>query len=262
MNVLLTRPPFPGKNNFIYPGKRFESHFYKYDTAAGNVLGKNNDGFIDFIQLKTGKGNLYLHLAPIAFTNYFLLHKDNVAYYDETLSLIAKDVKKVTWDEYFIHKLFEGNNYNNSSSKGWLYVLFKYPPFKWGLIAAIITLCIFILLETRRKQRYIPVVQKPQNDSLDFVKTIGRLYYEKNDHRDLARKMSLYFLDHVRNTYKIPTGTLDDDFIKSLRFKSGYGESELKKIISFISFVDEAPAVSDSQLAEFHKDLEEFYRKT
>ena len=127
----------------------------------------------------------------MAFTNYFLLHKDNDAYYNEALSVIPKDETKITWDEYFLHKLFDGHN--KDDNKGWLYVLFKYPPFKWGLLAAIITIGVYVLLETRRKQRYIPAIAKPRNDSLDFVKTIGRLYYEKNDHRDLAKKMGIVF---------------------------------------------------------------------
>ena len=125
---------------------------------------------------------------------------------------------------------------------------------------AIITIGLFVLLETRRKQRYIPFVSKPKNDSLDFVKTIGRLYYEKNDHRDLAKKMGLYFLEHIRNTYKLPTGQLNEEFVKNLHYKSGYNESNLKKIVSFIDFVNEAPGVTDAQLAEFHKDLEDFYK--
>lgn len=258
LNVLLNNPPFTEKINFIYPGKRFESHLYKYDTAATNILGTNKDEFKNFVQLKTGKGNIFLHLAPIVFTNYFLLHKDNAGYYDKVMSLLPKEVVSVTWDEYYLHKLYEGNY--NRGNKGWLYVLFKYPAFKWGLLTAIITIGLFILLEARRKQRYIPLMAKPKNDSLDFVKTIGRLYYEKNDHRDLARKMGLYFLDHIRNTYKLSTGKLDDDFIRNLHFKSGYNESELKKIVSFIKFVDEAPGVSDAQLVEFHRDLESFYK--
>ena len=72
--------------------------------------------------------------------------------------------------------------------------------------------------------------------------------------------MGLYFLDHVRTVYKLPTGKLDDEFVKNLHFKSGYNESHLKKIVSFISFVNEAPGVTDVQLAEFHKDLEDFYK--
>lgn len=258
LNVLLNNPPFTRNTNFTYPGKRFESYFYKYDTAATNILGTNKDLFKDFIQLKTGGGNIFLHLAPVVFTNYFLLHKENVDYYDQAMSLLPKDAATITWDEYYLHKLYDGNN--NQGNKGWLYVLFKYPAFKWGLLVAIITIGVFVLLEARRKQRYIPFITKPKNDSLDFVKTIGRLYYEKNDHRDLARKMGIYFLDHIRNTYKLSTGKTDDEFVKNLHFKSGYSESELKKIISFIKFAEDAPAISDAQLAEFYKDMESFYK--
>ena len=70
----------------------------------------------------------------------------------------------------------------------------------------------------RRKQRYIPVVAKPKNDSLDFVKTIGRLYYDKGDHKNLSRKMGAFFLEHVRSRYKLPTGTLNEEFINNSYF--------------------------------------------
>ena len=109
LNVPLNNLLFTKKTDFLYPGKRFESHLYKYDTAITNILGTNKDEFKNFIHLKTGKGNIFLHMAPVAFTNYFLLHKDNAGYYDEALSVIPKDVIDVTWDEYYLHKLYESN---------------------------------------------------------------------------------------------------------------------------------------------------------
>ena len=260
LDVSLTNPPFIYTSDFTYPGKRFDSHFYKYDTSITGILGTNKEGFVNFIRLKTGKGNIFLHLAPLAFTNYFLLHKKNEGYFNEALSVISKDTRTVIWDEYFRRKLFERTD--NESSKGWLSVLFKYPPFKWGLLVAIFTLVLFILLESRRKQRYIPPFSKPHNDSLDFVKTIGRLYYEKNDHRDLCRKMGQYFLEHVRSSYKLTTSKLDSEFIKMLHFKSGYPEEELRQIVSIIEQVDTTTGISDARVAEFHRHLEKFYRET
>jgi hypothetical protein len=59
------------------------------------------------------------------------------------------------------------------------------------VLAAILLL--YVLLNMRRKQRYIPIVKKPSNDSLDFVKTIGRLYFDKADHKNLCRKMASFF---------------------------------------------------------------------
>ena len=142
------------------------------------------------------------------------------------------------WDEYYLYKKSDDNE--REEKKSWLSVLFRYPALKAALLTAIFTLLLFVLLEMRRKQRFIPVITKPRNDSLDFVKTIGRLYYDKGDHKNLCRKMAAYFLEHVRNKYKLPTGTLDDEFVKNLQFKSGVEEQEIRSIVSFIKYLDEA----------------------
>jgi len=259
LTLTLDNPPFPSTISKTYPGRRFHSYLYKYDSNVTSVIGRNRDKDPVFIHLVTGKGNIYLHVAPVAFTNYFLLHKNNIDYYNEALSVLDADTKKIVWDEYYLYKLYDNKS---NESDNWLSVLFRYPPFRWALLTAIFTVLIYGLLEMRRKQRYIPVVAKPGNDSLDFVKTIGRLYYEKNDHRDLSKKMGLYFLEHVRNRYKISTSALNDNFIKTLHYKSGYIESDLRQIISFINFIETAPAISDPQLAEFHGLLEAFYKNT
>ena len=61
----------------------------------------------------------------------------------------------------------------DEKKKSWISVLFSYPALKAALLTAIFTLLLYVLLGMRRKQRYIPVLTKPKNDSLDFVKTIG-----------------------------------------------------------------------------------------
>ena len=129
------------------------------------------------------------------------------------------------------------------------------------MFTAVIALLVYVLLEMRRKQRYIPFMATPKNDSLDFVKTVGRLYYDKGDHKDLCRKMAAYFLEHVRNRYKLSTVVLDDAFVKNLQFKTGAEEFELRGIISFIKYLDDVPAVNQNMLINFHKQLESFYKK-
>src|SRR5205085_10115041 len=117
------------------------------------------------------------------------------------------------------------------------------------------------LLGMRRKKRNIPVISKQRNDSMDFVKTIGRLYYDKGDHLNLARKMGAYFLELVRGKYKMQTTNLDDEFVSQLRFKTGLEEWEIRTIVSFIKYLESEPAISDEQLTEFHQQLESFYKK-
>ena len=104
-------------------------------------------------------------------------------------------------------------------------------------------------------------MSKPKNDSLEFVKTIGRLYHDKGDHQNLCRKMSAYFLEHVRSRYKLATSDLNDGFIKNLHGKTGIDEGEIKDIVSFVRTLDTLPGVSVKQLASFHRQLESFYKK-
>jgi hypothetical protein len=264
LQVSLANPPFQRSYNYTYPGKRFDGHFYKIDSSVTTVLGSGHGGNTNFIHLKAGQGNLYFHLAPMAFSNYFLLRDNNRSYYEDVLSVISPQTKTLVWDEYYLYKKMssERRRGNNANRKSWLNALFSYPALKWGLLIALFTLLLYVLLEMRRKQRPIPVITKPRNDSLDFVKTIGRLYYDKGDHSNLCRKMSAYFLEHVRNRYKLPTAELNEESIKNLQFKTGMDDSEIRSIVFFIRDMENAPAISDHQLQYFHKQLESFYNKT
>ncbi|MEO7394764.1 MAG: DUF4350 domain-containing protein, partial [Chitinophagaceae bacterium] len=260
MRISLRKPMFGSDINYSYPGKTFYSYFDEVDTTTTDELGYDEKGRINFIHLRAGKGNFYLHMEPLAFSNYFLLHKNNITYYEKALSVINPAVTKIIWDEYYL--LVKAGNSPPKEKKSWLSVLFRYPALKAALLTAILSLLIYVVLEMRRKQRFIPVIKKPKNDSLDFVKTIGRLYFDKGDHKNLSRKMAAYFMEQVRNKYKLSTGILDEEFINNLKFKSGADETSIREIVSFIKYIDEVPAITSNQLITFHKKLDQFYKAT
>ena len=274
LEVTLELPFDQQPSSFFYPGKRYDSYFFKFDSSVSYEYGSStneNAGtefqLTNFIRLKTGEGNIYLHLAPICFTNYFLLYHNNINYYNQVLSVIAPDRERVIWDEYYLHKYSEynasesGNNSRSGRNDGdILSGLMSNASFKAALWLLVIILALLALQEIRRKQRFIPELAPPRNDSLEFVTTIGRLYYEKRDNRNLTRKMIAYFLEHVRNRYKLSTVNLDEKFIKTLHMKSGQPEENINEIVSFINQLDQAEVVPDKQLTGFHKQLEEFYK--
>jgi hypothetical protein len=166
-------------------------------------------------------------------------------------------VEKILWNEYYLFKPGE-----REDEPSWLRVLLQHREFKWGLFTALAALFLFVLLNMRRRQRMIPTITRPKNESLEFVKTMGRLYYQRRDHLNLARKMGAHFRDHVRARYNLATVEMEENFIISLQKKSGYPEPELKQIVEFIIFLDSAPAISERQLVGFQKKLESFYEKT
>ena len=257
LRVSLQSPVFSDNRQYVYPGKRHESYFNHLDTARTIVLGRNQNGAPNFIQMNKGNGKVIFHLAPLAFSNYFILHKDNHKYFEQSISLVSPEVEKILWNEYFLIKPRE-----REDEPSWLRVLLQHREFKWGLFTALAALFFYVLLNMRRRQRMIPTITRPKNESLEFVKTMGRLYYQRRDHLNLARKMGAHFRDHVRARYNLVTVDMEENFIISLQKKSGYPEPDLKQIVEFITFLDKAPAISERQLIEFQKKLESFYEKT
>jgi hypothetical protein len=259
LKVKLEKPSFSSDSLFMFPGTKFESWFETFDTSHAVVLGRN-ESQPNFIRMNIGEGSVFIHAAPLAFSNYFILHKNNVHYFEQVLSVIPADVEKIVWNDYYLDK--KVNNSNRRRDPNWLGILFRYPAFKWGFFTALLGILLFVLLNSRRKQRMIPEHTKPRNESLDFVKTMGRLYYDRRDHHNLAKKMGVYFLEHVRSTYKLPTHTLDEQFIEALHFKSGYLRGDLNEIVSFIQYLQDNGSVNEHQLTNFHDQLESFYQNT
>ena len=183
LTLSLTKPPFQNQL-YTYPGRRYDFYFDKLDTATTTVLGYDENKKPNFIHLRAGEGNLYVQVAPMAFTNYFLLHKNNIAYYENALSVISPHTTRIVWDEYYSTR----RQQQEGEKPNWFSGFLKHPSLKWALLTAMIALLVYVLLEMRRKQRIIPVIKKRANESLDFVKTIGRLYHDKSDHKNLCKK--------------------------------------------------------------------------
>jgi hypothetical protein len=97
---------------------------------------------------------------------------------------------------------------------------------------------------------------------VDFVKTIGRLYYQRHDNRNLAAKMAAHFLDQIRTRYNLSTAQLDETFEKKLAFKTGYDEQALHNLLYQVVHLQKMPVVSDEDLMHFSRQLDLFYKQT
>ncbi|WP_346237657.1 DUF4350 domain-containing protein [Niabella insulamsoli] len=253
MQAQLAARYFTGAPAYAYPGISIEGYFTQTDDSITDILGFGNDGQPNFIHLKKGAGNLYLHLSPIAFTNYFLLYKNNIAYFEKIFSRLPFETSLLIWDEYFKKDEPRKNN------KGWLAAILENNFFRAGILTVLALMLLFTITEMRRRQRVIPHLQKPSNDSLDFVKTMGLLYYERGDHTNLAYKISTYFLEHVRSRYRIFSKDLNASFEQELHFKSGVNQFLVKQIVSQIRRISNGDAFSDTELIALQHNIDEFY---
>ena len=239
-----------------YPGKAYDNYFSSVDTSITNILGENEEGEINFVKITyESGGSISIHLAPMAFTNFFLLHKNNKQYYDNALSQLPKDVEMVKWDDYF-------RNRSAAKNKGFS----KLAPFlnneilRWAFWLTVALFAIIYLFESKRKQVIVPVIPAVRNASLDFVKTIGRLYFQRKDNKNLALKMSAHFLDNIRNRYNLPTSVLNDEFENKLAYKTDYDKSAIHDIVYTIKTLPDQISMTDEELLNFNYKLEKFIK--
>ena len=85
----------------------------------------------------------------------------------------------------------------------------------------------------RRRQRVIPVVEEPKNRSIEFVKLIGTLYYQKHINHDLLQKKYAYFTETLRRLMMVDvedTETRKDD-VAQIALRAGMPEAEVRMIL-------------------------------
>ncbi|WDF60958.1 DUF4350 domain-containing protein [Flavobacterium sp. KACC 22758] len=204
-------------------------YFSKIDTLNTTVLGyEGNPKYkknINFIKVPYKNGYFFLHTNPVAFTNYNLLKKDRYQYTEKVLSYIPKG------DVFWYTK--SPNDENISASP--LRYIFSQPALKWAWYLFLIGMFVFILFNAKRKQRIVPILQPLSNLTIDFTKTIGNLYYQEGDHKNIIDKKIIYFLERIRTEYLIDTTKLDDEFVKKLHHKTGKDEKDIQELVLLIN---------------------------
>jgi hypothetical protein len=264
LTVSINNPETNDSLSFTYPGTALDNYFVSVDSNITSILGRDKLGRPNFVQFNyDGGGSIFIHLAPMAFSNFFLLHKNNKTYYDNALSYLPKNSTVVRWDDYFRYHSAGSGNGSNGDGKGlfgagsWLS---KQKGLSTALFLLVLLMLIIYLFESKRKQRIIPVILPLKNASVDFVKTVGRLYFQRHDNKNLALKMTVHFQDHVRGRYGIRTSLNDPEFEKKLAWKTGYNVNNLKNLLFFMNSLQDMHEVSDNALLEFNRKLEHFYK--
>ncbi len=232
--------------------KRMPAHYFNsFDTASSIVLGKYKKHLVNFIKTQYGNGAFYLHCQPLAFTNFHLLYS-NHEYASKALSYLP--VNTTIWDEYYKpHKI---------KIRTPLKFILLNPPLKMAYYITLLSILLYMLFEGRRKQRIVPILYPPRNDSVEFIRTVGKLFLHNHDHKDIAMKKFNYFNDYVRTNYYLSTNDIDSNFYNALSRKSGVYIELIREIYEMASNLSNSLKISKEQLNHFYKKIETFYSKS
>lgn len=245
--------PLP-QRDFCYRGYTFSSRFVASDTSTRlyRILGTNGNNEPDYISYGIGKGKIFLHATPFVFTNFFLLQNNNEQYLRYAFSYIPA-VKNVVWMNF---------NMRVAESEGAWSFMWKHPGTRMFILLSLLVLLLYVLFELKRKQKPIPILKPNTNSSVAFVETIGRLYYNKGNHQNLAEKMIQHFLEHVRSNYYLNTSALDEEFVQLLASKSGVGKDKTASLVADIKQVQQGTSVvDDAFLFSLHSQIQQFYNQ-
>lgn len=251
--INFTNPLLRASKDYGFTAMTLDPYFKKIDTLHTVVLGNNHLKDINFIKIPYGDGAFFVHAAPLCFSNYFMLTGNNAEYTAKALSYLPKNVKQVYWDEFY--KL------GPEGSTSPLRFILNNAWLRWAFRISVLAILLFVFFEMKRKQRVIPVIEPPRNSSLDFVQTVGSVYFNQHDNKNIALKKINYFMEFVRSQFYLSTNHFDDVFVQTLAKKSGVGENECRQLVNLIYEINESPQITDQALVQLSNQIDSFYAK-
>lgn len=229
--------------------------FFQPDSLfQGQVLGFRDAPVCpDFVVVPYGKGQVWLHANPYAFSNYAALDSVNGDYWFKALSWLPEDKPMVLWDAYA--------SMGREGEQSLLRVLLYYPALRvaWWLVLAVAVF--YVLFRAKRRQRPILVVRPPENGMLEFVRTVSQLYFKQKEHAVIARKQIEFFLGEVRAVWHLPTDRLGGNFARLLAETAGVEEERANELVRLMETVRETPKVTEFTLRRLMELTDVFVRK-
>lgn len=232
---------------YHFPRKNIHNYFQEFDST-GTVVSANDLDLPVTIKITRGKGALFLNSTPLAFTNVYLLDRKNSEFAE--LSLSHLPIRETYWSEYY--------HLGRLEARTPLRFILTNEPLRWAYFIAIGGLFLFIFFEAKRRQKIIPISKPYSNTSLEFVRTIGNLYYQSNDHKNIAEKRIQFFLEFIRSAHGINAHHVQDDTIHSLARKTGNSEEEVRRLFETFQQIHQKTQITPEELKDLTKKIDSF----
>lgn len=250
-----TNPRLRRARPFAYqPG--WAHSFFTPDTLSrsplsrATVLGVNKRGEANFVRIPFGKGAFLLHASPVTLTNFYVLRPATAAYAYRAFSYLP--VAPVFWDEY--------QKQGRVGDQSLFRFMLSHPSLRWAYYLILATVALYVLGQSRRRQRVIPVVEPSRNTSLEFVETVGQLYFQQGNHRDLAEKKIAHWLAFIRQRFHLATTTFDEEFRQHLTAKSGVSRPDVDALLARVEVLRTSTGLSEAHLLDLNRRIEAFYQ--
>jgi len=195
-------------------------------------LGRVDGKEVNFYRTKHGKGYFYFHSNPLLLTNYYLTDSINWNYANKLFAFLPGD--KYYWDK---HAYLNISELGDEAFQNPLKHILSNKSFQWAWYVMVALILLFLLLNSKRKQRNIPFMEPNENSTIEFTETIGQLYFKEQNHYKIIQLMMKMFLFQLYSRYKIPVHKhQDDQTVLRLAQKTGVDEQSFRHILDKYNF--------------------------
>lgn len=227
-----------------------ERYFSRLDTARTTILGGIDAEHPNFVRIDRGKGAFFLHSSPLLFGNYTTVQDSGSQYIAHVFAHLPSPALTY-WDEYY--------KPNHVPTDSPLRYVLSAEALRWAIYLSLIGLALLMLFESKRRQRAIPVIEPLRNTTLDFARTVGMLYYQHGDHRDLGNKKIAHFGDYLRNRLFLPPIQFDRDYYTLVAQKAELPLADIEAIFRLIVQVRTQVEINPDTLLDLNQHIDAFY---
>ena len=218
-----------------------------YDSSF-TALATEDTSNVVFFKKQLDTGEVYQHFYPHFFSNIAAQQEFYLDNFNSTFNYLEGDL--VILD----HPSFNRNLEEELNTSPIQYVL-EQKSLRWAYYLFLSTTICFLLFRGKRKQRIIPIPEKNENTSIQYVDTLSNLFEQQDQNEKLVPHMETVFMQRIKKKYYL---TRDNDkFVELLSKKSRIPEQKIIAILNY--FNSSGQDFSDDQLIMLHQRLEEFY---
>lgn len=244
-----------------------EWYYFEKDNlipAIGDTLiqlGANTADKVNFLKVKIGSGQLFLHSSPYSFTNISMMKRDGFQYAENVLRHMPPG--RVQWDRYSLDYHSSENKKDSGGGEvreSMLQFIMNNPPLLWAFLILLIGAVLYALFKGKRMQEVVPATESKENMSLQYINSLSSLYLQEKKHNKLVKLKEKTFLNFIADHYYIHSNKPDARFINKLAIKSHIPKENIEAIFRAFDELEHAAVVSDQELIELHQKIENFYK--
>ncbi len=210
------------------------------------------DSMALMISFPLGEGNLFFHVKKDLFYNYSFSQPQMFEYTQRLFSYF--DPKHI----YLLNPLtiYGTGNPNNSNP---LSFIMSQPALKAAYYLLILGTLLFVFFGGKRKQKIIPVIEKNENTSLQYIETVSQLFYQQGQHEKLIAHMKSIFFHKMQKKFFVAQG--DPNYVKILAKKSKISVTELQYVMDRFQNMEDHFNFNGDQLISLNLRLEAIYKE-